>query len=535
MDVQPWMLVLIVALPFIGTGFVMLLHNRPDAREAASLASAVLTFLFCILSLPSAFAVQPVSTPALQILPGLNLQFTADALGLLFASMASLLWIITTVYNIGYMRSLREHAQTRYYSCFALTIGSVMGVALSSNLFSLFVFYEILAIAAYPLVVHIETQEALAAGRKYLFYTQAGGVAIVAGIMALLAMGNTLDFVAGGNPGIAAIAPDFARLAFFLLMAGFAVKAALVPVHGWLPSAMIAPTPVSGLLHAVAVVNTGVFGLLRLMLYLYGPGLMAGLGLQNIVIAAAVITIIVGSLLALQQDDFKLRLAYSTVSQLSYMILGAAVLVPPGISGVSDAGRAAAVIGATYAFCAHAFGKLTMFFVAGTVAVETGKKKISELDGIGRKMPWEFGAFTLATLSMVGLPPMVGFIAKYYLLAGNRCRNYQHVVDSSYPHFSNRPEPCIFPAHHHAGIFRAVRRRNTNGLHDTPRPGSRDRGRGAGPWSLDGVSREPVRTLCANCRRCYPYRGDCLGNLDTRHRDTAIPDLPYRCTTRAGP
>ncbi|MFA6363081.1 Na(+)/H(+) antiporter subunit D [Methanoregula sp.] len=418
MAVQPWMLILIVAIPFIGTGFVILLHNRPDAREAASIVSAVLTFLFCILSLPSAFAAEAVSTQALFILPGLSLQFTADAFGLLFACLASLLWIITTVYSIGYMRGLREHAQTRYYACFALCIGSVMGIALSTNLFSLFVFYDILAIAAYPLVVHTETPEALAAGRKYLIYTQSGGVAILAGIMALLAMGNTIDFVAGGNPGIAAMAPDFARLAFFLLMAGFAVKAALVPFHGWLPSAMVAPTPVSGLLHAVAVVNAGVFGLLRVMLYLYGPGQMASLGLQNIVIAAAVITIIVGSLFALLQDDFKLRLAYSTVSQLSYMILGAAVLVPPGISGVSDAGRAAAVIGATYAFCAHAFGKLTMFFVAGAVAVETGKKKISELDGIGRKMPWEFGAFALATLSMVGLPPMAGFIAKYYLSLG---------------------------------------------------------------------------------------------------------------------
>ena len=417
-DVQPWLLITIVAMPFIGTGFVILLHNRPDAREAASLAAAVLTFLFCILTLPSAFAAQAVSTLPLFILPGLSLQFTADALGLLFACLASFLWVITTVYSIGYMRGLREHAQTRYYSCFALCIGSVMGIALSTNIFSLFVFYDILAMAAYPLVVHTETQEALAAGMKYLIYTQAGGVAILAGIMALLAMGNTLDFVAGGNPGIAAIAPGFARLAFFLLMAGFAVKAALVPVHGWLPSAMIAPTPVSGLLHAVAVVNAGVFGLLRVMLYLYGPGLMAELGLQDIVIAAAVITIIVGSLFALLQDDFKLRLAYSTVSQLSYMILGAAVLVPPGISGVSDAGRAAAIIGATYAFCAHAFGKLTMFFVAGAVAVETGKKKISELDGIGRKMPWEFGAFTLAALSMIGLPPMAGFIAKYYLSLG---------------------------------------------------------------------------------------------------------------------
>ena len=196
MAVQPWMLVLIVAMPFIGTGFVILLNNRPDAREAASLASAVLTFLFCILALPSAFAAQAISTPSLQILPGLSLQFAADALGLLFACLASLLWIITTVYSIGYMRGLREHAQTRYYASFAITIGSVMGIALSSNLFSMFVFYEILAIAAWPLVVHTETREALAAGRKYLFYTQAGGVAIVAGMMILLAMGNTLDFVA---------------------------------------------------------------------------------------------------------------------------------------------------------------------------------------------------------------------------------------------------------------------------------------------------------------------------------------------------
>ncbi len=412
------MLVAIVAIPFISTCFVILLHNRPDAREAASLMAGILTFIFCVLALPSAFAAQPVSTPALVVLPMLNIQFTADALGLLFASIASFLWIVTSVYSIGYMRGLHLHAQTRYYASFAICIGAVMGVALSSNVFSLFVFYEILAIAAYPLVVHNETPEALAAGRKYLIYTQSGGVAILAGMMSIIAMGNTLDFVAGGNPAIAAISPDFARLGFLLLMVGFGVKAAIVPLHGWLPSAMVAPTPVSGLLHAVAVVNTGVFGLLRLMLYLYGPDLMVGLGLQYLVIAVAVITIIVGSLLALMQDDFKLRLAYSTVSQLSYMILGAAILLPASISGVSDAGRAAAIIGATFAFTAHAFGKLTMFFIAGAVAVETGKTKISQLDGLGRKMPWEFVAFTLATLSMVGLPPMAGFVAKWYLSMG---------------------------------------------------------------------------------------------------------------------
>jgi len=417
-DVQPWMLLAIVLIPFIGTIAVIFLHNRPDAREAASLIAAVLTFVFCILALPSAFAPQPVSTQSLVVLPGLNIQFAADALGLLFASIASGLWIITTIFSIGYMRGLKEPAQTRYYACFAICIGSVMGVAFSSNIFSLFVFYEILAVAAYPLVVHNETADALAAGRKYLIYTQGGGVAILAGIMALLAMGNTLDFVAGGNPAIANIAPDFARFAFILLMAGFSVKAALVPLHGWLPSAMIAPTPVSGLLHAVAVVNTGVFGLLRLILYLYGPEQMVTLGLQNLVIIVAVITIIVGSLLALLQDDFKLRLAYSTISQLSYMVLGAAVLLPSGIPGVSEVARAAAIIGATYAFTAHALGKLTMFFVAGTIAVETGKTKISQLDGLGKKMPWEFGAFTLALLSMTGLPPMAGFIAKWYLSLG---------------------------------------------------------------------------------------------------------------------
>ncbi|MGA2934567.1 MAG: Na(+)/H(+) antiporter subunit D [Methanomicrobiales archaeon] len=418
MDLPQWALALTVGMPFLGVLFILLLRNSPNAREAASLTTATLTFLLTALSLPSAFASIPASTPAVVIFPGFSLQLAADALGLLFACLASLLWIITTIYNIGYMRGLREHAQTRYYACFAIVIGAIMGIALSSNLFSLFVFYEILTVATYPLIIHKETPEAFAAGLKYLVYTWSGGVAILAGMLILLSMGNTLDFVAGGNAGIATIAPGFARLAFLLLMAGFGVKAALVPIHGWLPSAMIAPTPVSGLLHAVAVVNAGVFGLLRLMLYLYGPGLMTGLGLQNVVIAAAVVTIIVGSLLALLQDDFKLRLAYSTVSQLSYMVLGAAVLLPPGISGVTDAGRAAAVIGATYAFIAHAFGKLTMFFVAGAVSVETGRTRISQLNGIGRKMPREFIAFTLATLSMAGLPPMAGFVAKWYLSLG---------------------------------------------------------------------------------------------------------------------
>ncbi|HUK93243.1 MAG TPA: proton-conducting transporter membrane subunit, partial [Methanomicrobiales archaeon] len=242
MDGNAWALALAVAVPFIGAGTILALRNRPDAREAASLVTAVLTFLFAASSLPALFASGGAKTPPLSLLPGFTIQLQGDALGLLFATLASFLWILTTIYSIGYMRGLGEHAQTRYYASFALVIGATMGVALSSNLFSLFIFYEILTVATYPLVVHKETEEAFAAGRKYLVYTLSGGVAILAGTFLLAGMGSSLDFVAGGAPSVATLAPAFARLAFILLFAGFAVKAAVFPLHGWLPSAMIAPT-----------------------------------------------------------------------------------------------------------------------------------------------------------------------------------------------------------------------------------------------------------------------------------------------------
>ena len=418
MDVNQWVLTLTVLTPFIGAYAVIALRNHPNPREGASLVAAVLTFLFAASSLPAAFAGTARPTPAVDLLPGLSLQLNGDGLGLLFAVLASFLWILTTVYSIGYMRGLKEHAQTRYYACFALVLGATMGVALSSNLFSLFLFYEILTVATYPLVIHKESEEAFAAGRKYLVYTLSGGVAVLAGMMLLQGIGGTgaLAFIGNGNPALQALSPDLARVAFVLLFAGFGVKAAIMPLHGWLPTAMIAPTPVSGLLHAVAVVKAGVFGELRLMLFLFGPALMVQLGVNWIAIAAASVTIIGGSLLALLQDDFKARLAYSTISQLSYILLGAALLVPtaPG----QEQWMFVLVVGVAFAIAAHAFGKLTMFFVAGAVAVETGKTKISQLDGIGRRMPREFVAFTLAALSMIALPPMAGFVAKWFLSVG---------------------------------------------------------------------------------------------------------------------
>ena len=402
-----------VLAPFAGAGGILAARRHPDVREGVSLAAAVAAFVLAALSVPAALAL-PATSFVLADIVGLPLALRADALGVLFATLASFQWILTTDYSVGYMRGKREHAQTRYFACFAVVMGATMGVALSANLFSLFLFYEILTVATYPLVVHEETEAAFAAGRKYLVYTLSGGVAILAGLAILLSVGG-LDFVGGGNLALGFLSPGLAQLAFLLLFAGFGVKAAIVPVHGWLPSAMVAPTPVSGLLHAVAVVKAGVFGILRTIYFLFGAALLFGLDLANVVILAAVVTIFVGSLLALVQDDFKLRLAYSTVSQLSYIILGAILLVPAAASGSPAAVMAVGVLAAAFFLVAHAFAKLTMFFVAGAVAVETGKTKISELDGLGRRMPRTFAAFSVATMSMVGLPPLVGYLAKDYL------------------------------------------------------------------------------------------------------------------------
>jgi multicomponent Na+:H+ antiporter subunit D len=397
---------------------VVALGNHPNARETSSFIVGIATFLLATFNIPAVFKGQSVSITlaVMSSHPQLQLTLWADGLGLLFASLASFLWIITTIYSTGYMRGLKEHAQTRYFACFSLVIGATMGVSLAQNLLTLFIFYEILTVSTYPLVIHKETEEAFRAGRKYLVYTLGGGAAILVGTLALLAAGGgrSISFVPGGNQAVGSIPLEFARVAFVLLFVGFGVKAALVPEHGWLPSAMVAPTPVSGLLHAVAVVKAGVFGLLRLMLFLYGPALITNLGMRDLVVGVAVITILVGSLFALTQDNFKLRLAYSTISQLSYIVLAAGVLTPLSLAN-SALGASAAIIAAAFLLVAHAFGKLTMFFVAGAVNVETGKSNVSELDGIGRKMPAAMFAFFIATLSMAGLPPMAGFIGKWYL------------------------------------------------------------------------------------------------------------------------
>ena len=395
-----------VLSPFVGLAAILVLSRWPNAREAASLVSAVSTFIFAAALLPEVFSSRTVSLEVVEMLPGLKVAFFAEPFGVLFATLASFLWIFTTLYSIGYMRGLKEHAQTRYYACFAIVIGATMGIALSSNLFSLFIFYEILTIATYPLVAHKETEEAFKAGKKYLVFTLTGGVAILAGLVLMYVSTGTVEFQAGGQPALAGVSADVIRPLFALLVAGFGVKATLMPLHSWLPTAMIAPTPVSGLLHAVAVVKAGVFGLLRVIYFVFGPTLLLAYGLQVALIALSVVTIIVASLIALVKDDIKARLAYSTISQLSYIVLGAAMLTPAGL------------LGSLFQIAAHAFAKLTMFFVAGAILVTSGKTRISQLGGIAKKMPISMAAFTIATICMVGLPPLAGLGSKWFIAAG---------------------------------------------------------------------------------------------------------------------
>jgi multicomponent Na+:H+ antiporter subunit D len=343
-----------------------------------------------------------------RILPGIELAFRVDAFGLLFALGASLLWILTSFYSIGYMRSLQEHAQTRYFSCFALALSATIGVAFSANLFTLFLFYEALTLVTYPLVGHKQTAEARAGARKYVIYLLgAAKVFLLAAIILTYNVTGTLEFRNGGLLSAAQVAgqPTLLLTIFALFLFGFA-KNALMPLHSWLPAAMVAPTPVSALLHAVAVVKTGVFSTLRVFLFVFGVHAMRELGADQLALVAASVTMLVGSLLALGQDNLKARLAFSTVSQLSYIILGGALLNSRG------------VLGGVAHITNHAVSKITLFFCAGSIYVSTHKTEISQMSGLARRMPWTMASFALASLSVVGIPLTSGFVSKWYLALG---------------------------------------------------------------------------------------------------------------------
>lgn len=394
-----------LALPLLGAAMIALANRSPNAREAATLVTGV-ALLATVVSLVA--PVQAGGRPSVALvdmLPGMPIAFTVEPLGLLFALVASGLWIVNSLYSIGYMRGNAEKHQTRFYVCFALAIAATMGVAFAANGLTLFLFYEMLTLVTYPLVAHHGTEEAKRGGRVYL------GVLLSTSIMFfLLALAitwhaaGTLDFVPGGilggRLGNAAIG---GLLALYMFGIG---KAALMPFHRWLPAAMVAPTPVSALLHAVAVVKAGVFTVVKVIVYVFGIDSIRGLASVDWLPTVAAFTIVAASIVALRSDNLKRRLAYSTVSQLSYVILAAALLTP------------LSVIGAAMHIAAHAFGKITLFFAAGAIYTAAHKTEVSQLDGIGRRMPWTMGAFAVGAVSMIGLPPTAGFASKWFILSG---------------------------------------------------------------------------------------------------------------------
>lgn len=406
-SITPLLTVLTSALAALLIAFTG--SRRANLRELWSVAAGVIMFGLTVSMVPDVLAGENPGLVLFRILPGIEFAFRADAFGLLFASGASLLWILTSFYSIGYMRSLREHAQTRYFSCFALALAATMGVAFSANLFTLFLFYEALTLITYPLVGHKGTSEARAGARKYLIYLLgAAKVLLVAAIILTYNLAGTLDFRQGGVLTLeqATKQPLLLSLIFGLFLFGFA-KNALMPMHSWLPAAMVAPTPVSALLHAVAVVKTGVFSTLRVFLFIFGADAIRHIGADKLAMIAASVTILIGSLLALGQDNLKARLAFSTISQLSYIILGGALLNYSGI------------LGGVAHITNHAVSKITLFLCAGSIYASTHKTKISQLSGLSRRMPWTMAAFAIASLSIVGIPGTSGFISKWFLALGS--------------------------------------------------------------------------------------------------------------------
>lgn len=397
------LLVTALGTPFLAAILILLTGKR--LAEPWSYAAAVITAIATALLLPAVRAGERVELVLAPLMPGLDLLLRLDGLGITFALLASCLWIVTTVYSSGYVRADRVKHRGRYFAAFAASIGAALGVAFAGNLLTFFLFYELLTLATYPLVVHKESPQAFAAGRRYLLFALGGGLALLTATAWTWQMAGTLDFAAGGF--LREQAPPLAMGVLFLLfIAGVAVKAAVMPLHAWLPAAMVAPTPVSALLHAVAVVKAGVFGTMRVTAYVFGPEGLSGRVGPQVLAGLAIATIVIGSLIALRQDNLKRRLAYSTIVHLSYIVLGAALLAPFGL------------IGSMMHMVNHGLAKITLFFCAGAIYATTHREKVSELAGLGRRMPWTFGAFTVGSLGLVGIPGLSGFVGKLFLSRG---------------------------------------------------------------------------------------------------------------------
>lgn len=481
-QIIPWAL----GLPLLGALGIWLAGSKPNLREAITLLTALVVFLLVASLFDNVAAGERPSWAWGEMLPGLGIAFVIEPLGMVFAGIASFLWIITTIYTIGYMRGHHETNQTRFYICFAIAISSALGIAFAGNMLTLFVFYEVLTISTFPLVTHSGTPEAKRAGRVYLGILIGTSIGLqLVGIIWTYTLTGTLDFTHGGimegkvQPAIVAI-----LLPLYVFGIG---KAAVMPFHRWLPAAMVAPTPVSALLHAVAVVKAGVFTVLKVTVYIFGIDFLYELGSSEWIQYMAAATILLASLVALTKDNLKARLAYSTISQLSYIVL-AAMLVTP-----------LAIVGGGMHIVMHAFGKITLFFCAGAIMVASHKTEISQMRGLGRKMPITFICFLIASLSIIGLPPFGGVWSKWYIalaaaethqlvfvavLMISSLLNVAYLIPIVVRAFYNEPEPDAHDHHDEHGHDALI--------HHNPG----DAG-GANQWKIGRLEEAPIACVGA--------------------------------------
>ncbi len=389
--------------PAIGVVLNLLLRDQANLRDTMTFGIAFGTFLSVLCILANEGSGTSDTFVAFSIMPGLEIAFNVEPLGLLFAVLASGLWMVTHLYGIGYMRGNNEKDHARFFACFSFAIFSVMGIAFSANMFTLFLFYEALTVSTYPLVAHKSTADAIKGARTYLAILMGSSICIqMVAIIWTYAITGTLDFTAGGI-----LEGQISHMMAAILLALYAFgigKAALMPFHRWLPAAMVAPTPVSALLHAVAVVKAGVFTMLKVGIYIFGIDFLAETGASDWLIWLAAYSIIAASVVAMTKDNLKARLAYSTISQLSYITLGVALATSMG------------VMGGGLHMVTHAMGKITLFMCAGSIYVVTHKTEISQMTGLGRRMPVTFIAFLIGSLSIIGLPPFAGSWSKWLLI-----------------------------------------------------------------------------------------------------------------------
>lgn len=397
-----------ILLPILFPALASLLMTRQDRFTEEQLKPLVLSVvcLNFLLVLYLAFVAPMTQLHLLKVNDFLDIYFRLDNLGKLFSILASFLWILTSIYAFAYMS--HEDHKRQFYVFFTMTLSVTLGLSFSGNLFTLYIYYELLTLVTFPLVIHAGTEEALQSGKKYIIYSFSGATLILFGMMILYPLSGDMIFV---GKGLLVKGPPvndrYVLWSFLFMFLGFGVKSALVPLHAWLPSAMVAPTPVSALLHAVAVVKSGIFSLIRITYFVYGVLVVHRIGAPKYLIPLAIITVVMGSLLALHQQHLKKRLAYSTVSQLGYIILGLLMLNPNGL------------LGSLLHLVNHALIKITLFFSVGIITHQTGKKYIDEIYGLGKRMPITFICFMIATISLIGIPPSNGFVSKWFLGLGS--------------------------------------------------------------------------------------------------------------------